>query len=94
MGRMRLTTDEQGRVTLSYDEEWCGETRRVTRTFVCREEGGYVWERDDAGNRRQPCERLASTGSTLHCSGRDRLPEVIRREYRAMRRAERAEARV
>jgi len=52
-----------------------------------------VIEHIGRGNTAQVCERLSSRGSTLHCSNIDNLPALIRREYRAMVRANnRAEA--
>ena len=63
------------------------ETIRKTRTFSCPRDGGYVIEHIGRGNTAQVCERLASRGSTLHCSSIDNLPALIRREYRAMVRA-------
>ena len=78
--KAKITTDAQGYVTLSFDHALSGE--RVTETFSCPLDGGYV--RDSKG--RQVCDALATTGSTLRCSGRDNLINVIRREYRRMRR--------
>ena len=75
-----ITADAQGYVTLRFDHPLTDE--RVTETFACPLGGGYV--RDSKG--RQVCDALATTGSTLLCSGRDNLINVIRREYRQMRR--------
>lgn len=90
MTRTTITTDQiTGHVTISYDDHVFGE--RITRTFFCYEEGGYVREvRNARGNEQYPqvCERLASLGSTLYCRSRPQLANVIRREYRNMRREE------
>lgn len=86
-----FTTDSYGRVTIAYDEQLTGE--RITRTFTCQPQGGYVWEigfRD--GNRRQVCDQLSGGGNTLSAGGIETLIKVIRREYRAMRAAEKREA--
>lgn len=90
--RMTLTTSiGGGHVTISYTDAYTD--KRVERTFGAptgRE--GYVVELDGRGGSRQVCDELASTGNTLMCSA-ERLPEVIRREYRAMRRGEKSEER-
>jgi len=78
--KAKITADAQGYVTLSFDHPLTNE--RLTETFGCPLDGGYV--RDSKG--RQVCDALATTGSTLRCSGRDNLIHVIRREYRQMRR--------
>ena len=84
--RMKLTTDDQKYVFLSYDEQGWDDTYRESRTFMCPPDGGYVRElRGD--DWKQVCDRLWSMGSTLSCESRDKLPDLIRREYRAMRRA-------
>jgi hypothetical protein len=84
MPRTTIKADSTGNVTLSYTDIF-GE--RVTRNFTCPMSGGYVREGD-----RQVCERLNNTGNTLQCGYRPDLIKVIRREYRAMRAAEKREA--
>ena len=88
--KAKFSTDIAGRVTLEYDDEhhWTGETVRVRREFTCPHEGGYVREKMSNGNWEQVCDGLSGRGSTLTCSGRDRLLGLIRAEYCAMRRAE------
>ena len=82
--KMRITTDNSGRVTISYDSQF-GE--RIQRTFsTAGIDGGYVIELTDSGSQ-QVCDRLTSRGDTLRCSSRANLPALIRQEYRAMRRA-------
>ena len=89
--KAKFSTDAMGRVTVAYDmESWTGETVRVERVFTCPDDGGYVREKMSNGDWRQVCEKLASMGSTLSCSNRSRLLDLIRAEYRAMRRAEKA----
>lgn len=85
--KMRLTTDEHGRVTIRYEGEAGG---AVERTFIAPMDGGYVRELRPDGSTTQPCERLARLGNTLMVDRRENLPALIRREYRAMRRTERA----
>lgn len=89
--KAKFTTDPVGRVILSYDVEDYDGVRRVERTFTCPLDGGYVKEYRN-GEWRQVCNRLAHTGNTLTCSSRDKLLDLIRREYRAMRRAEKRDA--
>ena len=59
-----------------------------TRQFrVMRHDGpGYVWERQGQ-DWRQVCKGLGQTGDTLRCAAAD-LAQVIRREYRQLRREE------
>lgn len=73
------------RCSLRYDDE---RGRRVERDFFAPPGGGYV--REGWSDPRQVCDRLGSTGATLvwdPASGP--LVELVRREWRAMRRAER-----
>jgi hypothetical protein len=77
-------TAERGIVTLEYDDFLEG---RVTREFFCPIDGGYV--REIVGSdAKQVCERLSRTGGTLTASSRTSLIDVIRREYKAMKRAD------
>lgn len=82
--RTSITQDRQGYVALSYDDPVIDD--RVTMTFFCPPDGGYVrlWTQD--GRHPQVCDRLATRGSTLMAPSRDALLDIIRREYRAMRR--------
>lgn len=52
----------------------------------------YVRFRSHDGIERQLCERLSSRGSTLMYSDGTRLVDLVRREYRAMRAAEKRAA--
>ena len=84
MTRMRLTQDRYSVVTISYDD--CTfEPVRVERRFNCPIDGGYVRERNPYGDWNQICDCLYRSGETLSAPSRDALPDVIRREYRAMR---------
>ena len=90
--KAKFTTDKNdGSVSVEFDAESPDfdnyETIRKTRTFSCPRAGGYVIEHIGNGNTAQVCDKLSSRGSTLHCSSIDKLPALIRREYRAMVRA-------
>lgn len=89
--KAKFTTDEVGGVTLSYDVEDYDGACRIERTFTCPFDGGYVREYR-SGDWKQVCEHLHHLGRTLTCSSRDDLLTLIRREYQAMRRAEKREA--
>jgi len=82
--RTSISQDRQGYVTLCYDDPIIAD--RVTMTFFCPPQGGYVrmWTQD--GRHPQICERLARRGPTLISPTADALVKIIRREYRAMRR--------
>lgn len=79
--RTTIQATSPNRVTLTHTR-WSGE--RVTMYLVAPAGGGYV--RFDHGG--QVCDQLASTGPTLHWPGTYPLIDLIRHEYRAMRRAE------
>lgn len=85
--RMRLIVEPSGHVEITYLDYYTDEM--VTRRFSCPSatETRYVVEHLGSGRTGQVCEEIASTGSTLR-STRQHLPELIRAEYRAMRRAE------
>ena len=83
--KTKFETDGTGRVTIHYDD-FCG--RRITREFTCSPDGGYVQELQYDGGTTQPCEGLAPTGATLIANSRETLIDIIRREYRKMRRWE------
>ena len=78
--KTKFSTDGQGRVTIVYDDS--------ERTFTCPETGGYVREILDNGSAPQTCKYLGYRGVTLICKSRADLLDLIRREYRAMRRKE------
>ena len=84
--KTRITADDFGRVTVEYDDAIDG--KRRSRFFSCPLAGGYVYEIFDNGTNSQVCERLSHSGSTLICHSRDELVDLIRREYRRMRRQE------
>lgn len=85
----KITTTDTGTVVLAYDDE---DGSRIEREFMVREEGGYVREHNPRTYEwKQICERLSSRGPTLMASSRAALADVIRREYKAMRRAEKSE---
>jgi hypothetical protein len=79
--RTQIRRTSTGTVTLTYETE-IGDV--VTREFT--EIGMYVYEYNRNGNTRQVCVNLAQGGHTLYVG--DDLLDTIRREYRAMRRAE------
>lgn len=86
MSKTQFTQHDSGAVTIAYDVAK-NDGLRVSRTFFVR--GAYVWEQH-AGGDRQVCDCLYTRGSTL--SGGQPLIDIIRREYRAMRRDEASEA--
>lgn len=88
--RTTIKSDTDNRCTLRYRDEHTGET--ITRDFFTVVEGGYVLE--DWQRAREVCEELSDRGATLIWRPTTKTPTlavVIRREYRAMRRAERRE---
>lgn len=86
-----IKTNSNGSVTIAFDTVGHdGEDIRRERTFFCHTNGGYVRECDEKGRYLQVCDGLSNRGSTLDCPSVDKLPDMIRREYRAMRRAEKA----
>lgn len=64
--------------------EWDdGAPARISTTYFCPSDGGYVRIHDAAGRYPQVCDGLSSTGSTLRCSDGNHLIDLIRRERRA-----------
>lgn len=87
--KAKFATDPAGHVSLEYDAtDYDGVTRRITRVFLAPRGGGYVREYLEHGKSPQVCERLSSTGSTLSVTSREKLLDLIRKEYRAMCRSE------
>mgnify|MGYP000899729187 CR=1 FL=1 len=79
-----------GHVTLAYDDPITGD--RVTREFFVRDApASYVRELGADGRVTQPCDALASRGSTLMCDSRAALLPLIRREWAALRKALKAD---
>ena len=66
----------------------------VDATLFVPSGGGYVFVLQDDGSTTQICDRLSSTGSTLIYSPQHhgRLVDMIRKEYRKMRAAEKRDA--
>ena len=89
---MRLTTDAgyPNRCTLRYADAYTDVVE--TRDFFAPADGGYV--KENWSSPRQVCGNLSGGGATLTWNPkRDAaLADLIRREYRAMRAAERREA--
>ena len=81
-------------VALSYDEQdWNGNTTRITREFKVPAGGGYIREWDaERKDWWQVCDGLASLGNTLHTHNGDldNLLAIIRREWQAGKRADKA----
>ena len=87
MERMKITTHGTGSLTIEYENEF---DIHEVRTFVVR--GRYVYELFGFnGGEQQVCDRLSSRGETLMATD-ETLTDVIRREYKAMRAAEKREA--
>lgn len=86
-----ITAKSESRVVISYDDEdYSSETgtKRVTREFSRPNRGGYVIEWIGNGETTQVCDNLCHRGSTLHCNENTPLVNIIRREYKSMRREE------
>jgi hypothetical protein len=96
--KMSIRSPQPGYVTITYDDDRA-EGGRVTREFSVRNDGERHYVLEHAQERldgiyppqQQVCERLSSRGNTLRANAAS-LADVIRREYRAMRAAERREA--
>ena len=78
--KARLTSDACGYVTLAHDVEGFDGLTRIERLFRCPVEGGYVREYI-RGEWKQVCVGLSHMGVTLMCPSRDKLAEVIQRQY-------------
>ena len=93
MKRARLVVDDDGYVTLFYDDPVDG---YIERTFYCPRSGGFVREhvaRLGPGNDPQVCAMLMQRGPTLIAPSRADMPAVIRREWAKFRNMLKKEAR-
>jgi len=86
MKRTKFTAHDVNVVAIEYvnelgNSEW--------REFRAPRFGGYVWEVYPSGRRYQLCRGLVNSGVPLEWDGDRPLVDIIRREYRRMRRAER-----
>ena len=85
MAKMKMTSRGANRCMLEYDRYGT----RVSREFEVAAEGGHVYDLDQFGRSFQMHKQLASTGPLLMWyPGDGNLADMIRREYRAKRRAE------
>jgi hypothetical protein len=82
--RTKITADGDNYCTIEFENPYGETTRIVARAPNA---GGYVRDQND----HQLCARLAYRGDTLTWNGQRPLVDLIRREYRAMRAAERRE---
>lgn len=70
---------------LSIDDYGYDKIVRVEREFYCSPFCGYVYEDSDSGRQCQVCYDLDTTGGTLYCMESEELVNIIRREYKSMR---------
>lgn len=87
MTRAKFTDHGIDGVTVTYVDD-CD--IQQSRTFFAR--AGYVWEILRGGREQQVCARLQARGNTVMIGGQQQLIDIIRREYRAMRAAEKRAA--
>ena len=94
--RAHYKTGWKGAVLIAYDHKcYDGSVQRIERVFSCPHLGGFVREHDIPSNgMKQAYVGLAENGFALHCARREYLRDCIRREYRALRHAEKREARL
>lgn len=85
--KIRRSKVQESIIVTEYDDCITGERRR--REFMVPANGGYIreWVR---GDWKQVCDGLSDRGATLYLGAGGNLLAVIRREYRAMRRAEKS----
>ena len=83
--RTKISLNSDGTVTVQYQTKISNDI--YARDFMTQPGAGYVRER--FGNDwHQTCDKLMPYGAALTCPNRESLIDVIRAEYRAMRRAE------
>lgn len=86
MSTTTITIQDENRCTITYQDALTGRT--VTLELFAPRKGGFV--RLEAPGHPQVCQRLASTGEALTWRPADGpLCDLVRKHYRAMRRAER-----
>lgn len=85
--KTKITQINDNAVELEYDEVGTGE--RVVRVFTANRDGGYVRESIDNGrDYKQICNGLQKYGETLYLACGNSLLDLIRKEYKAMRKIE------
>jgi len=86
--KAKFTSVNDACVVLEYDHDHpvMGNRRMVRTFFFVR---GCVHEENHRGDLHQVCDRLADSGKVLLVADRGSLLGTIRREYRAMVRAQR-----
>ena len=87
--KARIAHTTEGFVSLTYFDPDLGET--VSRLFKASR-NGYVWELQ-GDELRQVFDNLSSLGSALICGPGEDLLQVIRREFRALRRRQQQQQR-
>ena len=86
--KTKITVNQNRSVTVERDNAYTGERTDVTY-FVGSSDGlGYVKYMNANGGTSQVCEGMSSRGNNTLMATRDSLPDVIRRELRKQRAAE------
>lgn len=88
--RTIIKAEHERRVTITYTCSWSDERITLEIWAPMPKEGGYSYVRYNGDH--QLCDRLAGGGSTLTYKDGTQLIDLVRREYRAMRAAERRRA--
>lgn len=90
MAKTTITAHDDRRVTLAFDDLLSGNRITMEIWAPAPREGGSSYIRYNGD--RQLCYGLSSTGGTMSYTAGTKLVDIVRREYRAMRRADKREA--
>lgn len=90
MAKTTITAHDDRHVTLAFDDLLSGERITMDIWAPVPREGGSTYIRYNGD--KQLCYGLSSTGSTMSYTDGGKLVDIVRREYRAMRRTEKREA--
>lgn len=90
MAKATITAHDDRHVSLAYDDLLSGERIKLEIWAPVPREGGssYIHYNGD----KQLCHGLSGSGNTMTYPAGARLVDIVRREYRAMRRADKREA--
>lgn len=90
MAKTTITAHDDRHVTLAFDDLLSGQRITMDIWAPVPREGGSSYVRYNG--EKQLCYGLSSRGNTLSYSHGTKLVDLVRREYRAMRRADKREA--
>lgn len=90
MSKAKITAQDDRHVTIEFADLLSGERITMEIWAPAPKMGGYTYVRYDG--QKQLCDKLSLRGSTLMYKDGTRLVDLVRREYTAMRSADKRKA--